>query len=263
MISCALLLLEVFRPDVVMPSRADDLKKVKLDPRAGWRETPPIRVIMKSTADWARIMFDDELGNNTNGIRFKYVVSYGWLKGNDNDDEITVGKTTWIDVLYNMTVKKTGDIIEFNKQRDDFDYTEMYADIIFETDLYMTSGYFWLMLAGQGTTTFQLMSLESKSAIWEETLTGTGYTSHVKRYIMLDSFFRKWEISPISIAFLALIVILVMVLLGPLIPQRTGTPRNREKRRDRSAHAPSWADIGQEAGFPLRSSFRRFGMFPV
>jgi len=232
-LSCALLSSEVFPLDAMMASRSERLTKQQPDSGTGWRSTPPIRVIIRSTADWARVMFDDELGNNTNGIRFKYVISYGWLKGNDSDDEITIGKTTWIDILYNMTVKKTGDIIEFNKQRDDFDYTEMYADIIFETDTHMTTGYFWLMLAGQGITTFQLMRLEYKYDIWEETLRGTGHTSHIKRYIMLNSFFRKWEISPTSVVVLVLIAILVMVLLSPLIPHRTAIPENRKRSKDR------------------------------
>jgi hypothetical protein len=199
---------------------------------AAWRETPPIRLVMKSTADWARIMFDDEVGNNTNGIRFKYILAYGWLKGNDSDDEISIGKSAWYDVLYNITVKKTGDIVAFNKQRNDFDYTEMYADIVFETDMSVITGYVWLMLAGQGTTTFQLKNLKDGYVIWEETLSGTGHTRHVKRYIMIDSFFRRWEISPTSIVVLTLIVILVMVLLGPLIPSR------RKSRYEKDSSQP-------------------------
>jgi len=227
-----LLVTKVVPPCVLAASRAEGMTKEPHNLGTGWRETPPIRVVMKSTADWGRIMFDDEAGNNTNGIRFKYILSCGWLKGNDSDDEITIGKGTWIDVLYNVTVKKTGDIVAFNKQRNDFNHTEMYADIVFETDTRLVTGYFWLMLAGQGTTTFQLINLEEQYTIWQETLSGTDHTSHVKRYIMLDSFFRKWEISPTSIAFLALIVILVMVLLGPVIPERRGIPRNRMRRQD-------------------------------
>jgi len=204
------------------------------DPAVGgvrWRETPPIRVIMRSTADWGRIMFDDEMGNNTNGIRFKYVLSYGWLSGNDSDDEISVGKGTWYDVLYNVTVRKTGDIVAFNKQREDFNYTEMYADIVFEIEAGMMSGYIWLMLAGQGITVFQLVNLQHQYTLWQETMSGTGHTRHVRRYIMLDSFFRRWEISPTSIVVLTLIAILMMVLLSPLVPTRRRLRRREGSRR--------------------------------
>jgi hypothetical protein len=192
---------------------------------ARWRETPPMRVTMRSTADWGRIMFDDEVGNNTNGIRFKYILSCGWLNGNDSDDEVSIGKGTWYDVLYNVTVKKTGDIVAFNKQREDFNYTEMYADVVFEIDAGMISGYIWLMLAGQGITVFQLTNLQDQYTVWQETMSGTGHTRHVRRYIVLDSFFRRWEISPTSVVVLTLMAILMMILLSPVIPRRSVSTR--------------------------------------
>jgi hypothetical protein len=192
---------------------------------ARWRETPPMRVTMRSTADWGRIMFDDEVGNNTNGIRFKYILSCRWLNGNDSDDEVSIGKGTWYDVLYNVTVKKTGDIVAFNKQREDFKYTEMYADVVFEIDAGMISGYIWLMLAGQGITVFQLTNLQDQYTIWQETMSGTGHTRHVRRYIVLDSFFRRWEISPTSVVVLTLMAILMMILLSPVIPRRSVSRR--------------------------------------
>jgi len=196
-----------------------------------WRETPPIRVTMRSTADWGRIMFDDEVGNNTNGIRFKHILSCGWFSGNDSDDEISVGKGTWYDVLYNVTVKKTGDIVAFNKQREDFSYTEMYADVVFEIDPSMISGYIWLMLAGQGTTVFQLTNLQDQYTIWQETMSGTGHTRHVRRYIVLDSFFKRWEISPTSVVVLTLMAILMMILLSPMLPKRNMSRRKENIHR--------------------------------
>jgi len=208
---------------IPLNAAAGNLRVDSKDPgivAARWRETPPIRVIMRSTADWGRIMFDDEVGNNTNGIRFKHILSCGWFSGNDSDDEISVGKGTWYDVLYNVTVKKTGDIVAFNKQREDFNYAEMYADVVFEIDASMISGYIWLMLAGQGITVFQLTNLQDQYTIWQETMSGTGHTRHVRRYIVLDSFFRRWEISPTSVVVLTLMAILMIILLSPVIPKR-------------------------------------------
>lgn len=218
-VKCLLLIASAIPQGLTLTYGAACLVREPVSPGTRWCETPPIRIVMRSTADWGRIMFDDEVGNNTNGIRFKYILSFGWTKGNDSDDEITVGKSDWYDVLYNLTVKKTGDIVAFNKQRDDFDYTEMYADIVFETDMGTITGYVWLMLAGQGITTFELTNLQERYTVWEETLSGTGHTRHVRRYVMIDSFFRRWEISPTSIIVLVLIVILVMILLGPVIPR--------------------------------------------
>ncbi|MEM4246204.1 MAG: hypothetical protein QW390_02795, partial [Candidatus Bathyarchaeia archaeon] len=103
---------------------------------AFWRETPEVRVVMRSTADWARIMFDDTNGTNTNGIRFKRVGDYGWVIRHDDDDIIHVGMdVTWFDVLYGgESVNKTGDIFAFFKGDNDFEYTEDYDDIVFEVD---------------------------------------------------------------------------------------------------------------------------------
>ena len=237
-ISCTLLASGIIVLNAALTRDAVGLTRELAAQDASWRETPPIRVVMRSTADWARIMFDDEVGNNTNGIRFKYILAYGWLKGNDSDDEISVGKSAWYDVLYNLTVKKTGDIVAFSKQRNDFDYAEMYADVVFETHMGTITGYVWLMLAGQGITTFQLTNLEGQYVIWEETLSGTGHTRHVKRYVMIDSFFRRWEISPTSIVVLILIVILVMVLLGPVIPIRRRKPKRAKVAISRLSTSP-------------------------
>lgn len=217
-----------------------------------WRETPPIRVVMKSTADWGRIMFDDEVGNNTNGIRFKYILSCGWLKGNDSRYEISVGKGTWYDVLYNVTVRKTGDIVAFNKQRNDFNYTEMYADIVFEVDTSMISCYVWLMLAGQGTTVFQLTNLEHQYLLWQETWSGTGHTSHVRRYLMVDSFFRRWEVSPTSVVVLTLLAILMMILLSPITKKIT---RDKAPRRKSLVSYPANSDVVLSVSGAYRGGF--------
>ena len=45
-----------------------------------WTKTPAFKIIMKSTADWTRIMFDD------NRIRFFSIEGYKWTIGNDEDD---------------------------------------------------------------------------------------------------------------------------------------------------------------------------------
>ena len=233
-VKCLVLIVSAIPQDVTSTYGAVCLAREPISPGTRWRETPPIRVVMRSTADWGRIMFDDEVGNNTNGLRFKYILSFGWMKGNDGDDEISVGKSDWYDILYNLTVKKRGDIVAFNKQRDDFDYTEMYADVVFETDMGMITGYVWLMLAGQGITTFQLTNLQERYTVWEETLSGTGHTRHERRHVMIDSFFRRWEISPTSIVVLVLIVMLVMILLGPVIPRRTRRSPKKSQGPDSS-----------------------------
>ncbi|MFH0848918.1 MAG: hypothetical protein V1857_05400 [archaeon] len=182
-----------------------------------WVPTPPVRVIMRSTADWVKMMFDDDLdGRNRNGIRIVSVLRSGWLIGGGLGYEIMIGrKVPWHDVLYNTTVEKFGDMITFNKGPNDFNYTEVYADLIFEVDTALSSGYVWIMLAGSGVTSFELANLESKHVFWHETLVGTGHTSHIRRLIMIESFFRTMEVSPLSVMTLIVATLIVIFALSP------------------------------------------------
>lgn len=181
-----------------------------------WVKTPIFRVIMKSTADWARIMFDDQEGKNTNGIRLYEVKSYGWILGNDKDDVIDVGKDlTWYDILYNGTSTiKTGDIVAFFKQNNDFDYTEMYADLVFEVDRSRDQVYMFLMVAGQGTTTFELINKESGAVVWREIIAGIGGTQHIQRFIPTKLFIRSIKVESATVLSLALITVFTVFIFN-------------------------------------------------
>ena len=51
--------------------------------RAAVEWVDPVKVLIDSTADWGRIMFDDLNGTNTNGIRIKTVLRQrmaGWKR---------------------------------------------------------------------------------------------------------------------------------------------------------------------------------------
>lgn len=187
-----------------------------------WVATSPIRVEMKSTADWARIMFDDANGTNTNGVRLGSVLGYGWVMGNDEDDTIDVGiDLTWYDILYEgETVSKTGDIVAFFKGNGDFDYTEMYADVILEVDAGAQQVYIYLMIAGRGVTTFQLVSLKTGLTVWRETISGDGRTMHVKRYIPTQNFLRPPTVGSVTV--LSMIVVSTLILLGLNLPRVRG-----------------------------------------
>lgn len=183
-----------------------------------WTTTPTIRVTMKSTADWARVMFDDTNGTNTNGIRFKKILKYAWITGNDDNDRIDVAQDlTWLDILYNETVTRTGDIVAFFKLNEDFDYTEMYADVIFEVDSSKSQVYIYLMIAGRGTTTFQLTNQQTGDIIWKTTLSGDGRTQHIKTYLATDSFLRTSNVGSSTIISMAMITLLMILTFN--IPQ--------------------------------------------
>ena len=183
-----------------------------------WVRTPQIRVVIKSTADWVKMMFDDDQdGSNRNGIRIVSLVQSGWQIGGKEDYEIIISrKMLWHDVRYDTTVSKFGDMVSFNKGPNDFNYTVLFADLVLDVDVGVSTGYVWLMLAGRGTTSFELMNLQNRYVFWRETLLGTGHTSHVRRFIMIESFFRSWDVSSLTIGTLVLCTILVMFAFSPL-----------------------------------------------
>ena len=187
-----------------------------------WVATPPIRVDIKSTADWARIMLDDANGTNTNGVKLHTVVDYGWLMGNDGDDGIDVGiDLTWYDTLYGgESVSKTGDIVAFFKGNEDFDYTEMYADVTLEVDQASQQIYVYLMIAGKGTTTFQLLNKKTNIIIWKETISGDGKTMHIKHYIQTQNFLEYHTVGSITVISMA--VVSIIILSGLNLPRIKG-----------------------------------------
>lgn len=197
-----------------------------------WRETREIRVLMSSTADWARIMFDDANGTNTNGIRFKAIKDYGWILKHDDDDIIDVGvDITWHDILYGgESVNKTGDIVAFFKGNWDFAYTIMYADIIFEVDASKPQVYVYLMVAGRGTTTFELLDKKTGTTLWRETVSGDGQTQHIKRYLPTAVFLQTSNLS--SMTALSMIAITSLILLGLNFPRVKRRAAGRLKKRD-------------------------------
>ncbi len=197
-------------------------------PATGWQATSVIRIVMDSTSDWARIMFDDISGTNKNGLQITGFGSEGWLLGNDSDDRIDAGlKLTFIDVLYNTTVTRTGDIVGFFKGNNDFHHTRMYVDVVLNVNRDMSQVYMVLMLAGAGTTTFQMINKETGVMIWQDTETGNSYTQYVNRYVPEQAFFATQQIQSILVIVLAAATILTIGIFGALTYERKG-PRARD-----------------------------------
>ncbi len=195
-------------------------------PTGGWQRTHEIRIIMDSTADWARIMFNDLHGTDDNGIRIAEFHSHGWLAGNNSEYRIDAGrKLTFLDVIYNTTVVKTGDIIGFFKGNNDFRHTRMFADVVLDIDMGMTSVSVYLMLAGAGTTTFQFINKESGTVIWQDMETGQSVTRYIPRSMYPQGFFAKEIIHPLLVLALVLGAVATIVVLNPFGLRRlTKTP---------------------------------------
>jgi hypothetical protein len=195
----------------------------------GWQRTPEVRIVMDSTSDWARIMFNDLYGTNLNGVRVVEFDSYGWLLGNDSNYRIDAGRgLTFIDVIYNSTVTRTGDIVGFFKGNNNFKHSRMYADVVLEVNLDMTSVSVYLMLAGAGTTTFQFINKDTGVVLWEDTETGRSLTQYLPKYFSPHVFFAQETIQAYLVLALVVGAALTIILLNPIYSSRSTGRRLRK-----------------------------------
>jgi len=194
-------------------------------PTSGWQQTPEVRIIMDSTADWARIMFNDLDGTNQNGLRVVTFRSHGWLSGNDTNDRIDAGfGLTFVDVLYNSTVAKTGDIVGFFKGNNNFRHSKMFADVVLEVNMALPNVYVILMLAGAGTTNFEFINKATGVVIWQDAETGRSFTQYIIRTISVQAFFAKETINTILVFALIIAGTVTILALNP-IPLRRPAKR--------------------------------------
>lgn len=209
-----------------------------------WREASPTRVIIRSTADWGRILFDDLNGTNSNGVRIRSVVSIGWLGGRDPDDLLYAGrKIAWPDTEYDRIIARKGDMVAFFKGLGDFHYAEAYADLILEVNIDLPRVYFWLMTGGNGTTTFEIVSQDTGGTIWRDIVVGSGETQQVKRVMSPQPFFRPGRTeSAIVVTWLSIVIVAMIVLNFPVSEivrkafrskRRTGWLNRREEYGER------------------------------
>jgi len=198
--------------------------------RTGWELSPEIRIIMDSTADWARIMFNDLYGTNINGIRVVSFDSHGWLSGNATGDRIDAGHDlTFVDVLYNSTVTKTGDIVGFFKGNNVFRHTKMFVDVELQIDMGQPNVYVVLMLAGAGTTTFQFINKQTGVIVWQDSENGRTFTQYLIRSMPPQVFFTKETIETTLVIAVIIGGVISIVVLNPIPIRR---PRNNRSHDD-------------------------------
>jgi hypothetical protein len=200
-----------------------------------WRQADPVKVIIDSTADWGRILFDDLNGTNTNGIRIKTVLDSGWLLGKEEDDVLDAGrKIPWPDTDYDRIITRQGDMVTFFKGLRDFHYTEAYADLVLEIDTSLPQIYVWLMVGGNGTTTFDIVSKTTGGTIWRDVVVGNGETQQVRRVMTPQPFFRAGRAeSAVVVAWLSVVIITIIFLNFPILELVA-----RRIRRRRQADSP-------------------------
>jgi len=199
---------------------------------ANWKETSELRVIMTSTSDWARIMFDDLNNTHANGIRIDRILGCGWFFGNDTDDRVDRGKSlTYVDVLYNKTVVRTGDFVGFYKGDNDFSYTRMYVDLTLDINVSATQRYFYLVVAGAGVTTFQIADKVSGVTLWQDTVQGNSFTQYLSRSVSAAAFFPEPALDSGVVFLLVGLVVVVLLAANPLF------------RRQRKEEGKEWNSL--------------------
>jgi len=204
-----------------------------------WREASPTRIIVRSTADWGRILFDDLNGTNSNGIRIRSVVNSGWLEGRGPDEQLYVGrKIPWPDTEYDQIVARRGDMVAFFKGLGDFHYVEAYADLVLEVNIDLPRVYVWLMTGGNGTTTFEIVSQDTGGTIWRDIVVATGETQQVRRVMSPQPFFRPGRTeSSIVVTWLSIAILVMIVLNFPILEVLKEGLRRKWRTREAKHHA--------------------------
>ena len=222
---------------VLMISQASSVCYAEIN-EVQWREASPTRVIIRSTADWGRVLFDDLNGTNSNGLRIKSVISSGWLEGEDSNDQLYVGrKIAWPDTEFDTIVARKGDMVAFFKGLNDFHYTEVYADLVLEVNIDLPRVYLWLMTGGNGTTSFEIVNKDNGGTLWRDIVVASGETQQVKRVMSPQPFFQPGRAeSSVVITWLTIGIAVMLVLNFPILENLLALvrriTRSRTKARD-------------------------------
>ena len=184
-----------------------------------WNQVEPVKVLIDSTADWGRIMFDDLNGTNTNGIRIKTVLDAGWIVGKGENNVLDAGrKIPWPDTEYERIVTRRGDMVAFFKGIRNFNYTEAYADLVLEVDTSRPQIYLWLMTGGVGTTTFDIVSAANGGTLWRDVIVGTGETQQLRRVLTPQPFLHAGRAeNGVVVAWLSVVIVVTIILNFPLL----------------------------------------------
>ena len=195
-----------------------------------------MRVIIQSTSDWGRIIFDDLNGTNTNGVRIKAILGSGWITGEVLGQTIDVGrKIPWPAEVYDHLEVRHGDMFGFFKGLRNFRFSEAYANLLLEFDVSQPQCYVWLMSGGNGTTTFQILSENTGGVIWRDVIIGHGVTEQVRRVISPQPFFHPGRTeSLVVVTWLVIVIVAIIVLNFPIVEVVNARIKRSRSRRGRN-----------------------------
>ena len=165
-------------------------------------------------------MFDDLNASNSNGIKIATVLTSGWLTTKNPNYSLVVGrKIVWQDQVYNQTVVRYGDQVEFFKGLMNFQYSEAYADLTLDVNESMPLVYVWLMSGGNGTSTFEINNLNTGGTVWRDVIVGNGLTQQVRRIMSPQPFFAPGRAGDLSVMVWLVGGVVVVIALNFPVPE--------------------------------------------
>ena len=215
-----------------------------------WREASPTRIIIRSTADWGRVLFDDLNGTNSNGLRIRSVIGSGWLEGKDSNDQLYVGrKIAWPDTEYDTIVARKGDMVAFFKGLNDFHYTEVYAYLVLEFNIDLPRVYIWLMTGGNGTTSFEIVNQDNGGTLWRDIVVASGETQQVKRVMSPQPFFQPGRTeSSVVVTWLTIGIFVMVVLNFPILETILALVRRKTRTRAKASDSDNGGGDDERGG---------------
>ena len=72
----------------------------------------------------------------------------------------------------------------------------------------------FLMVAGQGTTTFEFINKETGTVVWKEVITGIGGTQHIQKFIPAQILLRSVKVDSSTVLSITLITICMIIILN-------------------------------------------------
>ena len=170
-------------------------------------------------------------------MKISTVLATGWFTAKNADYTLDAGrKIAWQDQIFNQTIVRRGDQVEFFKGLKNFQYSEAYADLLLDVNMSMPQVSVWLMSGGNGSSTFELSSLDTGGTLWRDVIVGNGVTQQVRRVMSPQPFFGTAQSGDLVVmGWLSGVVVIIIALNFPvpeLISRKLKTRRRRHKNLD-------------------------------
>ena len=148
-------------------------------------------------------------------------------------------KIAWQDQIFNETVIRRGDQVEFFKGLMNFQYSEAYADLLLDVNISMPQVSVWLMSGGNGTSSFEISNLNTGGTIWRDEIVGNGVTQQVRRIMSPQPFFETAQSGDLVVVGWLTGVSVVVIVLNFPIPELISRKVKERRSRTRKAEKQS------------------------